>query len=170
MAYYHLRKPNYSKTELVNYIATIPDEFHGNIVLHSYHELVRQFDVKGLHYTESHRLKSEKTLKNEIDQYQHLGKSVSTSFHSLEDLMLSEFNFDYQFLSPVFDSISKKGYHGKGFEVHGINKKVIGMGGVTIDNILMLKDLGYSGLGAIGGVWYTDDPVNSFEQMQNAFE
>ena len=79
------------------------------------------------------------------------------------------FEFDYHLLSPVFSSISKKGYKGRGFDVNSIQKKVIGMGGVTIFNLDKFTSLGFKGVGVLGGIWNSLTPVNDFIKMKDYF-
>ena len=87
---------------------------------------------------------------------------MSSSFHDPEVLNASNINFDYHLLSPVFSSISKKGYEGKGFDVNHISKSIIGMGGVNAETIHKVYELGYSGVGVLGGIWNSDDIIESF--------
>src|SRR5690554_3467503 len=53
---FHLRKPTYSKEEMVAYLQQIDAKFHNRIVLHSFHELVNTFNVRGIHFSESLRI------------------------------------------------------------------------------------------------------------------
>lgn len=94
------------------------------------------------------------------------GKTISSSFHEAEDVLNCDFEFDYHLLSPVFSSISKKGYKGRGFDVNHIDKTIIGMGGVTSENIKSFKTLGYKGVGVLGGIWNSDEPVQTFKKIQ----
>ena len=64
-------------------------------------------------------------------------------------------------LSPVFDSISKKDYHAnytpeeirKAHKAGIIDKKVIALGGIDIDNIRQVKDYGFGGAAIMGALW-----------------
>jgi thiamine-phosphate pyrophosphorylase len=38
-----------------------------------------------------------------------------------------------------------------------INKSVIALGGVTVDNVKIAKDLGFGGVGIMGAVWQNFD-------------
>src|SRR5687768_15635196 len=56
-------------------------------------------------------------------------------FHSLEELEACQQHYEYAFLSPVFDSISKTGYKSK-FDLHSLKvflrnrkEKIIALGG-----------------------------------------
>ena len=94
------------------------------------------------------------------------GKTISSSFHEPEELENCAFEFDYHLLSPVFSSISKEGYEGRGFDVNSIDKIIIGMGGVTTKNLSDFNTLGFKGIGVLGGIWNSEIPVEDFKSMK----
>ena len=96
-------------------------------------------------------------------------KTISSSFHEVAELEKCNFEFDYYLLSPVFTSISKPGYKGICFEVNNIDKRIIGMGGVTLENLSKLTNLGFRGAGVLGGVWNSPSPITNFKKMMNYF-
>jgi thiamine-phosphate pyrophosphorylase len=69
--------------------------------------------------------------------------------------------YDYLFLSPIFDSISKNGYKSiySGEELQDasnrgiIDDKVIALGGVKLDKIEYLRKLHFGGVAMIGGIY-----------------
>ena len=70
-------------------------------------------------------------------------------------------NFNYVFLSPIFDSISKSDYKAA-FEMSVledasargiIDKKVMALGGVTAENMKTIKELGFGGAVVLGDLW-----------------
>jgi thiamine-phosphate pyrophosphorylase len=97
------------------------------------------------------------------------GKTISSSFHELEELINCDFEFDYHLLSPVFSSISKVGYEGRGFDVNHIDKRIIGMGGVKTKNVDAFTKLGFKGVATLGGVWNSSAPLSDFKIMNNYF-
>ena len=50
---FHIRKPNLTLEETRNYIAKIPKEYHRQLVIHQYLELLNEFNLKGFHCTRS---------------------------------------------------------------------------------------------------------------------
>lgn len=170
LAYYHLRKPTKNYKKHVDYLKQIDVKYHDKIVVHLFHELVNDYNLKGIHFQEQKRRDSidnpGQYFKN-LDMY---GKTISSSFHEPEDLATCDFEFDYHLLSPVFSSISKPGYGGRGFNVNHINKIVIGMGGVTSENINAFKKLGFKGVGVLGGIWNSSTPVKAFQKIKRHFE
>jgi len=170
LTHFHFRKPQASLEEHHAYLDLIDARYYKHIVPHYYHELTREYRLKGVHLQEQFRWDQGKQLTEYVQGYVADGFTVSSSYHDLVALAQERVAFDYQLLSPVFSSISKKGYEGKGFDVNHIDRLVIGMGGVNATNIPALFDLGYKGVGVLGGVWNSDDPVGSFREIKEAFE
>lgn len=168
LEYFHLRKPHKNYQSHGEYLNQIDKQYHDKIVVHQFHELINDYPLKGIHFQEKKRretaLKTLQTIRNR----QKI--SVSSSFHSTEDIVNCKFNFDYHLLSPVFSSISKQDYKGRGFDVNFINKKIIGMGGVTAKNLHEFTKLGYQGVGVLGGIWQSETPVKDFKTMKRHFE
>jgi len=102
------------------------------------------------------------------------------SAHSFEELKEMG-NMEIVLLSPVFDSISKCGYKSKfskeelkagisewrRFMGEGSGTKLYALGGVNAENICELKEMGFDGAAALGGVWNCADPVAAFSTLYN---
>ena len=170
LQYYHLRKPNKNFEEHVAYLNQIDAQYHNRIVVHYFHELVNTFNLKGIHFQEQKRIDHIDNRGQYFKGLNMFGKIISSSFHELEELESCYFEFDYHLLSPVFSSISKVGYEGRGFDVNAIDKLIIGMGGVTDSNIETFKQLGYKGVGVLGGIWNSENPVDVFNKIQSQFK
>lgn len=164
--YYHFRKPHKNYEEHKAYLNQISERYHNRIIVHYFHELVNEFNLKGIHFQEQKRRDT-----HNIEQYlsNYKANSVSSSFHEPEELQQCEYLFDYHLLSPVFSSISKKGYEGKGFDVNHIDKKIVGMGGVKTDNLSEFTKLGFKGVGVLGGIWNSKTPIDDFKIMKQYF-
>ncbi|MCG1036745.1 thiamine phosphate synthase [Polaribacter sargassicola] len=170
LEYYHFRKPDKNYQEHCNYLNQIDKKYHNKIVVHYYHELVNEFNLKGIHFQEQKRIDH---IDNPSEYFKNLslfGKTISSSFHDPEVLNECYFEFDYHLLSPVFSSISKKGYEGKGFDVNSIDKTIIGMGGINTKTIKETLELGFKGVGVLGGVWNAENPVESFKSIKKCYE
>lgn len=158
----HVRKPNASLNELRDYIKHIPKQFHKRIVVHSHYELTKEFNLKGIHLTEK-----TKKLKVRAD---HL-KIVSASFHSVQDIFKSRRKYEYVFLSPVFDSISKQGYKSNftndelALFLKKSKQNVFALGGINYRNILSVKKLKFSGAAALGYIWESKNPVERYKKL-----
>ena len=172
LSYFHLRKPNQTIDEYRQFLKKIDEKYHDKILIHNFHSLINEFNLKGIHFQEQKRINTFKDTYS-IDQYfknlsiDRKDITISSSFHTPKELVNCNFSFDYHFLSPILSSISKKGYEGKGFDVNHIKKKVIGMGGVTSENIGIFKKLGFHGVGILGGIWKNNNPKNEFVKLIN---
>lgn len=166
---FHFRKPDKNLNEHIAYLNQIDKQYHNRIVVHYFHELVNEFDLKGIHFQEQKRIDHIDNPGQYFKNLNMFGKTISSSFHDPKTLENCDFEFDYHLLSPVFSSISKVGYKGKGFNVNHIDKFIIGMGGVNANTAEAVFKLGFKGLGVLGGVWNASDPVKSFIELKTAY-
>ena len=164
----HLRKPTYTINGYKALLDQIDMQYHNRIMVHQFPELTKNYTLRGIHLQEKARLDFDPSaLDATILGYKNKGFSVTSSFHSKEDIIACTANFEYVLLSPVFGSISKAGYIGKGFNVTDIDAQVIGMGGINESTLQATFDLGYKGVGVLGGIWNTEDPLKSFKTIYN---
>ena len=157
----HVRKPQATENELKNYLKQITRKFYKKIVIHSHYKLAKEFNLKGIHLTEKAR--KAKRINPSF-------KIISTSFHATTAVLKSRRKYEYVFLSPVFDSISKKGYKGN-FDLKELkpflkkNKNIVALGGANTKNIEIVKQIGFTGAAVIGTVWQSKNPVNSYKEL-----
>ena len=141
----HLRHPSATRDELLGIIEALPSDLHGRIVLHSHFDLTDVFTLGGLHL--NHRCPSAP------DSY---SGPLSRSCHSIAEIK-SDQTYAYVTLSPIFDSISKRGYSSAftGDDLAGlsdIDMPVIALGGVTPERIGELKRYNFSGFAMLGAL------------------
>jgi thiamine-phosphate pyrophosphorylase len=165
LEHFHLRKPYKNYKAHCEYLNQIEEQYHNKIVVHYHHELINEFKLRGIHFQEQNRIDHIDNPGQYFKGLDMFGKTISSSFHEPKDLEDCYFEFDYHLLSPVFSSISKKGEEGRGFDVSHIDKTIVGMGGVTANNLKAFDTLGYKGVGVLGGVWHSDTPVEVFKLM-----
>lgn len=170
LEYYHFRKPHKDYTAHCDYLNLIDQEYHNRIVVHYHHELINEFNLKGIHFQEQERIDNIDNPGRYFKNLNLFGKTISSSFHEPKDLEDCYFEFDYHLLSPVFSSLSKEGYAGRGFNVTAINKIIIGMGGVTAANLSAFDTLGFNGVGVLGGIWNSNTPIAVFKKMKQHFK
>lgn len=170
LEYYHFRKPDKNYEEHVAYLNQIDKKYHDRIVTHYFHELINKFNLKGIHFQEQKRIDALENGSEYFIGLDMIGKTMSSSFHEPSVLANCDIEFDYHLLSPVFSSISKKGYEGRGFDVNHIDKTIIGMGGINTDTIQKTLELGFQGIGVLGGVWNTESSVESFKNIKRHYE
>lgn len=164
----HVRKPGISEEELRSWLSGFEDSCLRKMVLHQHHRLAASFSVKGIHLTEHLRSKKKELVKY-IERYKIGGFTVSSSFHNPEKMKNEGSLFDYNFLSPVFTSISKDGYEGQGFDVKNLPFKTIALGGIKVEEICNAKELGYDGVAILGAVWQTENKQEAFTEIYNEY-
>lgn len=161
---YHLRKPKWKSKELENFILQFPPQWRKRLVIHSHFSLRNKWKLGGIHLTEKAR-----TKKN-IALHRQKGHLLSSSFHDLNDIRQLAYPFTYVFLSPVFNSISKKGYKAAFSKdelkkVLTKNRKIIALGGITPRSLSKTHTLGFGGAATLGYIWKSKDPVKAFMRM-----
>jgi thiamine-phosphate pyrophosphorylase len=157
----HVRKPQASENKLRDYLKKIPKKFYKRLVIHSHYKLAKEFKLKGVHLTE--KAKKTKRINPSL-------KIISTSFHTTTDISKGRRKYQYVFLSPVFDSISKTGYKSN-FDLENLepflkkHKNVIALGGVNTKNIKKVKEVGFNGAAVIGTIWQSKSPTKSYKEL-----
>lgn len=158
MEYLHLRKPHTEAIYSERLLSLIPEQYHKRIITHDHFYLKEEFNLLGIHL--NHR-------NPEIpDKY---SGHISCSCHSIDDVKRRKALCSYVFLSPVFDSISKSGYNSNYSDLEllraskegVIDRKVMALGGISLDNIQRAKDLGFGGAAVLGDLWNQFDPYTS---------
>lgn len=154
---FHLRKPNASKEEIRLFLQQIPIEFHIKIVLHQHIELLKEFSLKGFYCS---RLFLENNSPKQIRK-KYPKALLSRGCHTYHELTNSLL-YDYVFISPVFDSISKKGYKAN-FDftklasiISTSETKVYALGGIEPSSIAKIKTIPFSGYALLGYIWYNN--------------
>jgi thiamine-phosphate pyrophosphorylase len=169
---YHLRKPNASAFEYKAMLDSIPENLHYRIIIHNAFELTTQFKLKGIHFSEKYRMVMHKL---QIDCLK------CTTCHTFQELDEIKDNYDYSFLSPIFQSQSKPFYY-PGLDYQEIHKylkgnhqiKVIALGGINEHNINQIQDLPFDGIAVLGAVWKDcpDDVslvINNFKKIYKSY-
>lgn len=154
----HIRKPEASSKELMALLKDIHPVYRNRIVLHDHFELAFLYDLRGIHLNK----------RNPVIPAKAEALSISRSCHSFEEVISAQV-FDYVFLSPVFDSISKSGYNQAFSEqellkakADGIiNKRVVALGGISAPTIPLAAQYGFGGVAVLGSLW------KSFEADQD---
>lgn len=163
----HLRKPEVEEDYFRDLLNSINAEYHARISLHQFHNLEIDFKIGGLHFTEKNRISFGENLNSHLEMKQKEGMRITTSIHSLSNFPKS--NFDYYFLSPLFDSISKKDYKGHRINVDEREEKIIGLGGIKESNIKKAQELGYSGVAVLGSIWNGRNPLQSYHKIKGEY-
>lgn len=167
---FHLRKPNYTLEETKKLLMKIKKQYHSRIALHHHYQLSEYVDTNRLHYTEDSR---KKINMKEIQSKNNFIRS--TSIHQLNEYENISDSFEYCFLSPIFNSISKPNYKSiltPDFKLTTNRKtKIIALGGIDIHNIDTVKKYGFNGIALLGSIWQeSQNAIQNFKRLQYKWE
>ncbi|KIC62382.1 thiamine phosphate synthase [Chryseobacterium taiwanense] len=160
----HVRKPFINAEEMKNFIQKIGAEFHSQLVLHSHYELAKDFNISRFYFREIDRQNGLFTSFPE--------KIISTSVHDIETFNELGLEWEYSFISPVFPSISKKGYGENSDILNEIkrrehsNVKLIALGGIDENNIREVFDNNIDGVALLGAIWESKEPIQVFKKCR----
>lgn len=158
MPLFHLRKPTLTEVEMAKLLSKIEANFHSRISLHDHHQLAEEFEINRLHFPEAMRIT---TNKEKFIELKNREFTLSTSIHALEDYASLPESFDYTFISPVYNSISKPEYTSVKFDLNSISEnrktKLIGLGGISSHNCMEILKMGFDGMGVLGAIWEAKD-------------
>ena len=159
----HLRKPDQGTDNITDYLNRISAALHPRIMVHGHAELLARFNLKGIHFTENERVDQLSGIRQL--RRQRSGVCISSAFHRIEDIPDPDGLFDYIFLSPIFDSISKVGYQAA-FDSNALKRflsqtphTVIALGGINEQRLHTASSLLFKGAATLGAVWQAPDPV-----------
>ena len=146
----HLRKPETPAMYSERLLTLIPEKYHKRIITHEHFYLQEEFSLMGIHLN----------TRNPKEPHDYSGH-ISCTCHSLDEVRNKKHFYDYLFLSPIYNCITKTGVT-SGFTAEElrqaekskiIDSKVMALGGITSDNILEIKDYGFGGAVIMGDLW-----------------
>lgn len=146
----HLRKPESEPVYCERLLSLLPEEYHRKIVVHDHFYLKDEFDLLGIHL--SHR--------NPEAPANYKGPITRTCY-SMEELQQYKSKSQYVCLRSVFDSISEPENHATFTKDELMNatrnglidKNVIAEGGITLENLDSVRQLGFGGVAIRGDLW-----------------
>lgn len=159
----HLRHPRLSADDVAAIIEKIDVQYRDRLSLNDFHELASRYGC-GIHLNG----------RNPLPPAGFRGV-VSRSCHSLAEAEAAAPTTDYRFISPVFDSISKQGYTPAftpaelrhAFDDGLLDGDTFALGGVSADNIGLLRDIGFSGAAVLGAAWGDGNSLEDISQRIN---
>lgn len=151
----HLRKPETEPVYSERLLSLLPESYRKRIVVHDHFYLKNEYRLKGIHL--SHR-----NPQLPVGYKGH----ISCSCHTIEEVVQHKKSCNYVLLTPVFDVNATpespteftpellKEYAKQKF----IDKKVMAMGGIDLENIRDVKSYGFGGAVLLGAIWNRFDP------------
>jgi thiamine-phosphate pyrophosphorylase len=159
---FHIRKPTWERESIEEYLMKFSSKERAKMVLHSNYVLAEKYNLKGIQVGKD-RLFESCDFQN---KFEYVGYSAH-SFYEINKLKAVYSNF---FLSPIFNSISKMGYHSnfeeieiKQFIQNNKDIRLIALGGVNHQNIKKVKELGFDKAALLGAIWMNNYPIKKFK-------
>ncbi len=146
----HLYKPGSEPVYSERLLSLISDEYYKRIIVHDHFYLREEYGLRGIHLN---------TADAETP-YGYKGH-LSRTCHAVDELREAKKHSNYVFLKTVFDSQSNpldkqtltyeelKAASRQGL----IDRKVFAMGGISLDNIRQIRDMGFGGVVICGDLW-----------------
>jgi thiamine monophosphate synthase len=153
----HLRKPGGSVEGLLERLAP---RWASKLVVHGGAELAARYGVTQIH--------------GAVKAGGH-GMAISTSVHSWDEFRILPEGLAYALISPLFDSISKRGYRATDdlltIPPGPLVCRPVGMGGVSDETIGLMMVRGWTGAAVLGWIWEEQGKeVSRFEQLKKIID
>lgn len=146
----HLYKPGSEPVFSERLLTLLPEDYYKRITVHDHFYLREEFGLRSIHLN---------TPDTELP-YGYRG-SYSCTCRTINELKEAKRHASYVFLKTIFDSQSNpsdkqthtleelKEASKRGF----IDRHVYAMGGINLDNIRQMRDLGFGGVVVCGDLW-----------------
>jgi thiamine-phosphate pyrophosphorylase len=141
----HLNKPGCEPVYWERFLTLLPDEYYRRITVHNHFYLKDEYGLRGIH------------LENPSQEvpYGYRGR-LSCTCSEVEEVRAAKKRMDYiffnvkQWMDAAHDN-NDLGFHTVSNEVAG--KHVYAMGGVDVDNIRQMRDMGFGGVVVCSDLW-----------------
>lgn len=161
----HFRKPGWPAERLMKVLDMIDPDQHPKIMVHAHHELLNKYQLRGVHLPSC----------SIAPCGAKPGHSCSRSCHSTQEAENLAGNYEYLFISPVFDSVSKKGYL-SAISIDELRdctnrsgKRLVALGGITPETLPRLSTKVCWGAAVLGSVWQHQavvERVQAFRELK----
>lgn len=167
LTHLHLRKPHWNEARMAACLESLSPALRACVRLHDHHVLAARYRLGGIHLNARHP-----------SPPQGYSGNVSRSCHTLEEVECHKGACEYVFLSPIFASISKRGYEAAftpgtlraAAESGLIDARVVAMGGVTPDRLPLLQPLGFGGAAVLGALWQAYARAADLNALRSAWD
>ena len=146
----HLFKPASEPVYSERLLTLLPDDYYRRITVHHHFYLREEYGLRGIHL---------ETPDTELP-YGYRG-NVSRTCTAIDQLKQAKKQSSYVFLKTIFDSQSnpndRQSFTAEELKAASkqglIDRHVYALGGVNLDNIRQLADLGFGGVVVCGDLW-----------------
>ena len=146
----HLFKPGSSPMYSERLLSLLPEEYYKKITVHEHYYLKNEYDLAGIHIDDP---------KAPVpDGYRGKDSRTCTDLADLKEMKKKS---RYVFLKNIFDCIEFPEENStftleelaKASDDGLIDRKVYALGGMSLDNMRMARDLGFGGVVICGDLW-----------------
>lgn len=160
-----VRKPGWQEADYASLLSRTNTGCYPKLMIADHVPLCERYGLQGLHFGEAVR---GNITAEQLNSYQQKGWLLSTSIHSVHTLHVISKNWNQLLLSPVFDSISKKGYRSAFEENFRLNKagfegNVLALGGINDTTAGKARDMQFDGIALLGAIW--ENPENAVSEF-----
>ena len=165
----HLYKPDSSPIYSERLLSLLPEQFYNKITVHDHFYLKEEYRLAGIHLDDAAT-----AVPNG-----YKGR-LSGTCQNIADLKAMKKKYSYVFLGNIFNGISTptatSSFTMNELEAAAkeglIDKKVYALGGVSIDRIRTLHDLGFGGVVVCGDLWnkFNIHNQDDFKELISHFE
>ena len=165
----HLYKPGASPMYSERLLTLLGDAFRNRITVHGHFYLKEEFRLRGIHIDDAH---TEPPIGYK--------GNLSRTCHAISELKEAKKQSNYVFLHSIYDSQTNKdekaSFTREELEAASkeglIDKKVFALGGMNIDNVKEMKELGFGGVVICGDLWNRFNIHNEidYKALLNHFE
>ncbi len=175
----HVRKPDFDIETLKLWLKTIDNSHHKKLVIHIPNHVMNTKKDLFQHYLE--------VINNLNSNYAHLSTNndalvnnyisylpkLSTSVHCITEYNKLSTIYHRAFISPIYPSISKKGYTSSLNWAEELTQKtnanttLVALGGIKPTDIPTIKEMGFDDYALLGSVWLSENPLKTFELCQH---
>lgn len=153
----HLYKPASLPLYAERLLTLLPDDVHRYITVHEHFYLKDEFELAGIHISqpsggvpEGYKGKITRTCQ----QLEHVKEAKKNAKYVFLCNIFNGIEFQDKTASFTMSELEKAAKHGL------IDKHVYAMGGMTLDNIHVAKELGFGGVVICGDIWNRFDIHN----------
>lgn len=165
----HLYKPGASPMYSERLLTLLGDDNRNRITVHGHFYLKEEYRLKGIHIDDAHT--------EPPTGYKGI---ISRTCHAISELKEAKKQSNYVFLHSIYDSQTNKdeksSFTRSELEAASkeglIDKKVFALGGMNIDNVKEMKELGFGGVVICGDLWNRFNIHNEidYKALLNHFE
>ena len=169
MDFLHICKTDSSPVYTERLLSLIPEEYYKKIVVHGHYYLYEEYGLRGIH------------IDDPIAQLPtgYKGK-FSRTCNAIEQLKEAKKGAEYVFLKNIFRDSSKNGEAQNlttekitdARRLGLIDRHVYAIGGVNIDNLREIKQMGFGGVVICGDIWKRFDihHQQDYKELLNHFD